>query len=189
MNARQGVLLLIGAILTFLLLSQGRLLFSAQEPPVLPPAPSSQIIVEIAAGVPRPGIYQFSDGLPWLAVISLTNLDCVRPALQSGIPDASIANGQRLAFFCNSLNKLEVETSWMSAAHRMALGVSLHPDRMSVDDWQALPGIGPRLAERIEQDRQLNGDFGQIDRLRRVKGIGAGRISQWQNFFCNRLTP
>ncbi|AJF07185.1 helix-hairpin-helix domain-containing protein [Geoalkalibacter subterraneus] len=183
MNARQGVLLLIGTILTFLLLNQGRLLFSVQELPAPAPAPSSQIIVEIAAGVPRPGIYQFSDGLLWPAVISLTDLDCVRSAQQSSFPDASVANGQRLAFSCNSLNKLEVETSWMSAAHRMALGVSLHPDRMSLDDWQALPGIGPRLAERIEQDRQLNGDFERIDRLRRVKGIGAGRISQWRKFF------
>ena len=183
MNARQGVLLLIGALLTFLFFNQGRLLFSAQEPPAPPPASPAQIVVELAAGVPRPGVYQFSDDLLWPDVISLTNLDCVRSIQQSSFPEAPVANGKRLEFSCNSLNKLEVETSWMSASHRMALGVSLHPDRMSFDDWQALPGIGPRLAERIEQDRQSNGDFDRIDRLQRVKGIGKKRISQWRKFF------
>lgn len=183
MNARQGVLLLIGAILTFLFVNQGRLLFSVQEPPAPVPASSSQIFVELAAGVPRPGVYQFSDGLFWSPVISLTNLECVRPSEKSVFSKISVASGQRLEFSCNSLNKLEIKTSWMSASHRMALGVSLHPDRMSLDDWQALPGIGPRLAERIEQDRQSNGDFDRIDRLQRVKGIGKKRISQWRKFF------
>jgi len=183
MMARQGVLLLIGAILTILFLNQGRLLLPAQKLSALAPASSSYITVELAAGVPRPGVYQFSDGLPWSTVISLTNLDCVRSSQLSAFPAPLVANGQSLKFFCNSLHKLEIEVTWMSAAHRIVLGVPLHPDRMSLDDWQALPGIGPRLAERIEEDRQLNGDFGRIDHLQRVKGIGEGRVSLWRKFF------
>lgn len=39
-------------------------------------------------------------------------------------------------------------------------------------EFQHLPGIGPKLAERIVDDRQRNGRFDSIEDLRRVKGIG-----------------
>jgi competence protein ComEA len=71
----------------------------------------------------------------------------------------------------------------MPAAQRMALGTPLHPERMSLDDWQALPGIGPRLARIIEEDRQKNGDFGDLDGLDRVAGIGHKLIERWRKFF------
>ena len=35
-----------------------------------------------------------------------------------------------------------------------------------------LPGIGPKLAERIVREREANGPFGSVDDLRRVPGIG-----------------
>jgi competence protein ComEA len=54
---------------------------------------------------------------------------------------------------------------------------------MNYDDWQALSGVGPRLAERIEVDRQQNGDFGSLDGLKRVRGIGPRSIEGWRNFF------
>jgi competence protein ComEA len=35
-----------------------------------------------------------------------------------------------------------------------------------------LPGIGPKLAERIVESRDTDGSFVDVDDLRRVKGIG-----------------
>jgi competence protein ComEA len=63
------------------------------------------------------------------------------------------------------------------------MAIPLHPDRMNINDWTFLPGIGAALAERIENDRQENGDFGSLDALIRVKGIGKKRISNWIEFF------
>ncbi|MCP3177174.1 helix-hairpin-helix domain-containing protein [Desulfuromonas sp. KJ2020] len=54
---------------------------------------------------------------------------------------------------------------------------------MSLADWTVLPGVGPKLAERIEKDRQKNGDFGSLEALQRVKGIGPKRINSWKFFF------
>jgi competence protein ComEA len=71
----------------------------------------------------------------------------------------------------------------MPASQRMALGIPLHPDRMSGEDWEALAGIGPRMALAIEEDRQRNGDFGSLARLQRVKGVGPKRLAGWEQFF------
>ena len=43
-------------------------------------------------------------------------------------------------------------------------------------DWPelaALPGVGQKLAERIVQSREHDGPYGDLDDLRRVRGIGA----------------
>jgi competence protein ComEA len=39
-------------------------------------------------------------------------------------------------------------------------------------DLESLPGIGPRMAERIVEYRQKNGAFKKIEDLMNVKGIG-----------------
>jgi competence protein ComEA len=78
---------------------------------------------------------------------------------------------------------VEFERNWLPALQRMALGIALHPDCMNYDDWQALSGVGPRLAQRIEDDRQQNGDFGSLDGLKRVRGIGPRSIEGWKKFF------
>ena len=45
-------------------------------------------------------------------------------------------------------------------------------NRASAQDLEALPGIGPVLAERIVAYRQTSGSFSTVDDLRGVKGIG-----------------
>lgn len=39
-----------------------------------------------------------------------------------------------------------------------------------------LPGIGPVLAKRISEDRNINGYYRQVEDLRRVKGIGPKKL-------------
>ena len=39
-----------------------------------------------------------------------------------------------------------------------------------------LPGIGPVLAKRISEDRNMNGPYRRIEDLRRVKGIGPKKL-------------
>ncbi|MHC4219932.1 MAG: ComEA family DNA-binding protein [Planctomycetota bacterium] len=39
-------------------------------------------------------------------------------------------------------------------------------------ELEVLPGIGPRLAERITADRAVHGPFATVDDLARVPGVG-----------------
>jgi competence protein ComEA len=45
-------------------------------------------------------------------------------------------------------------------------------NRATKQDLDALPGVGPKLAERIMKYRQSVGVFQSLDDLREVKGIG-----------------
>jgi competence protein ComEA len=94
-----------------------------------------------------------------------------------------LENGERLDVESNGNEINCLCRSWMSAEARMALFIPLHPDRMTLEDWTALSGIGPRLALRIEQHRQKYGDFKSLGTLQNVPGIGPKRISSWKVFF------
>jgi competence ComEA-like helix-hairpin-helix protein len=57
--------------------------------------------------------------------------------------------------------------------------VTIPPDHFRVNinqaseaELRALPGIGPRLADRIVHFRQQNGPFGEISELTAVPGLG-----------------
>ena len=49
-------------------------------------------------------------------------------------------------------------------------------------ELNALPGIGPRLAERVAADRQANGAFESIEDLQRVQGIGPRLVERMRPF-------
>jgi competence protein ComEA len=46
------------------------------------------------------------------------------------------------------------------------------------DDLEALPAIGPTIAQRIVDDRIANGPYKQVEDLARVRGISARTVDQ-----------
>ena len=64
-----------------------------------------------------------------------------------------------------------------AAPKRSSTGL-LDLNRATEQDFDALPGIGPRLAERIMEYRQSVGAFHSLDELRDVKGIGKKKFER-----------
>ena len=61
--------------------------------------------------------------------------------------------------------------------------ISLHPfqvdlNHAAVHELMLLPGVGPRTAQRILEDRKTNGPFLSLDDLQRVPGIGPKTIQE-----------
>ena len=48
----------------------------------------------------------------------------------------------------------------------------------TVSDLEALPGIGPKLAQRVIEHRVAKGPFMKVEDLRQVKGIGRKKFDR-----------
>jgi len=48
----------------------------------------------------------------------------------------------------------------------------------AAEELEALPGIGPKLARQIVEDRTANGPFSSREDLQRVKGIGPAKLER-----------
>ncbi len=53
----------------------------------------------------------------------------------------------------------------------LVLGRKINQNQASPKDLEALPEVGPKLAEKIVQNRQKEGKFHKIEDLMRVKGV------------------
>jgi competence protein ComEA len=51
-------------------------------------------------------------------------------------------------------------------------------NRASADELQALPGVGPVLAQRMVDWRKAHGRYRTVEELQEVKGIGKKRMEQ-----------
>ena len=154
-----------------------------EDLPVFLPVEQGFVHVELTGDDLVSGVYQIYDGLALSSVINLTDTSHEEFLSEDSAWSQPLHGGESFKVIKKGQKIRIIQKGWMPASHRVAMAIPLHPDRMNIDDWTFLPGIGVALAERIENDRQKNGDFGGLDALIRVKGIGEKRISNWIEFF------
>jgi competence protein ComEA len=171
------------AVLLFLVILVGREVFHSGSLPAFFTGKGQIIHVELTGAGLTPGVYQFNDGLALHDVIKLTQGLETMDLPADRVWSVPLSDGESFRIAKKDREIRLVHRGWMSAIRRMVMEIPLHPDRMSCSDWVALPGVGPALAQRIENDRQKNGDFGSLDGLNRVPGIGEKRLDQWRDFF------
>ena len=97
-------------------------------------------------------------------------LEGSKPVTSSGSEGMASMNPSALASVTD-------HTSTILASKRPYQGL-LDLNRATSQDFDALPGVGPKLAERIMEYRQSVGVFHSLDELRAVKGIGKKKFEQ-----------
>ncbi len=80
--------------------------------------------------------------------------------------------------------KVEIESTKtsksevLSPKQRLLKGEKFDLNRASRFELMALPGVGPRIADRIVELRKKRGFFSQVEDLLRVKGIGPKKLEK-----------
>jgi competence ComEA-like helix-hairpin-helix protein len=70
----------------------------------------------------------------------------------------------------------------LPGASQLVLGQKIDLNRASEKDLEVLPGIGPKMAATIIQDRKERGPFLKLEDLRRVKGFKEKKFLQIKAF-------
>ena len=176
----RGKCLLSALLLGFWLWRLGKTLLFISDFQCSDSSVSSKIWLQLDEGFSRPGIYAFPADVSWRE-ITLS----VPPGISfnGSLEGERFHSGEKLMIFQSDTNIIRVQRSWMPAAQRITLQIPLHPDCMTTADWEALPGLSTKLAERIEENRRQNGDFKTLKNLCRIPGIGPGIIYKLKPYF------
>lgn len=146
---------------------------------------TGRITIRVTGDVSAPGIYRLPDGTTIRTVINMTmgaGADVSAPGIDFGM---SLSPGMIIDFERKTLKTCEVSLGYMKAKERIVLGIPLDLRFMSGEDWQALPGIGPKTANEIISYRQKHGDFHSLEQLEMVNGLSEKKIENLRQFFAN----
>ena len=89
-------------------------------------------------------------------------------------PDKTIASGSRVEVTPDGGYRVAA----MSGAQLLTLGLPIDLNRATAEDLDAIPGIGPALAQRIVDYRKAHGPFKQVEDLREVSGVGPQNLQK-----------
>jgi competence protein ComEA len=128
--------------------------------------------VQIEGDVKHPGVYPLCVRPTLAALIEAAGIvttDC--PALASG-DNPLLKSGQKVVFH-NDGRKMAISKGEMSAFYKITVGLPISLNHESEEGLTALPGVGPRLAEAIVQERSKRGGFRDLREVAEVSGIGS----------------
>lgn len=122
----------------------------------------ANVFVHVSGEVVSPGIYQ----LPGNSRL----FDAVFAA--GGFTEAAAADSVNLARIITDGEQIRVAKLGDPASPVNVESSAVSLSSATVTQLDQLPGIGPTLAQRIVDWRELNGGFSRISDLRKVSGIG-----------------
>ena len=177
-------LLVAAAVAVLLLALAGRWLLrpaaTSVPPPVrvaapAQPAPGAQMVyVDVVGAVRRPGLYRLTEGSR--VADAVRRAGGVTPKAQVELVNlaARVADGEQVVVPSRGAQGLPVGGGSGGAS---APAGPVHLNSATLEQLDALPGVGPVTAQRIMDYRQQHGGFGSVDELDAVPGIGPARLA------------
>jgi competence protein ComEA len=158
----------------------------AGEPIILLPAPTkAPLAVHVVGAVPRPGLYEFAEGARVQDAIDAAggmlagaNVDALNLA-------APLEDGQQLAIpYKEGSAPTEASASLFALPGSTEVPTSdpnvelVNINTATLEELNALPGIGPTTAQKIIDYRDANGAFSVIEDIMNVSGIGPATFEE-----------
>jgi competence protein ComEA len=138
------------------------------------PAAPAELVVDVVGEVRRPGLYRLPAGSRVDDAVRRAQGATGRADLALVNLAAPLADGQQVVVPVRRAEAAAGPTETTSAG----AGAIVHLNSATLADLDGLPGIGPTTAQRILDYRQLHGSFQSVDELDAVSGIGPARLEQ-----------
>ena len=149
------------------------------SPPVPPPlaAPVAQarppVVVDVVGAVRRPGLYRLARGGRIADAVARAGDATRRADLAQVNLAAPLADGEQVVVPA----RIAAVPGAATAAPSAPAG-PVHLSTATLEQLDALPGIGPVTAQKILDYRAKHGAFGSVDELDAIPGIGPARLDQ-----------
>lgn len=140
-----------------------------------PPAPAPQLVVDVAGAVLRPGLYRLPPGSRIADAVAKAGGTTAKAAVDGVNLAAPLADGEQVVV------PLRVAGGSTVAPAGASPGATSGPVSLStatVEQLDALPGIGPVTAQKIVDYRTQHGAFHSVDELDAISGIGPAKLDQ-----------
>lgn len=109
----------------------------------------------------------------------------LRALLPRAALDAPVEGGDQVLLRAGPASgSLELVLSPLAERIRFLMGRPLNVNRATAQEMELLPGVGPKLGQRIEAFRNLFGEFRSADDLLSVPGVGRALVSKIQSRIC-----
>jgi competence protein ComEA len=142
----------------------------------LTPTPAV-LIVDVAGWVRRPGVYEFRQGDRVIDAIRMAGGGKTGADLQSINLAALLVDGQQIVVPKRGQGVPEAGMTGGALPGTGGAEALINLNTATLDQLESLPGIGPALAQRILDYRQLHGPFRKVEDLLNVSGIGEKRLA------------
>jgi competence protein ComEA len=171
-----AVLLVVLVLADRLLLGAG----TAQPAQVLPPPAAlttvdARLVVDVVGAVRRPGLYRLPQGTRVADALGRAG-GLTRRADRTLVNLAApLADGEQVIVPARVSGAAAGVSGGSGSA---APAGPVHLNVATLEQLDALPGVGPVTAQKILDYRQKHGAFGSVDELDAIPGIGPARLDQ-----------
>jgi competence protein ComEA len=142
------------------------------------PAPRARVVVDVVGAVRRPGLYRLHQGDRVSDAVARAGGATGTADLAEVNLAAPLVDGTQVVVPAQSNASGSLATTSASAASSSGPAAKVSLSSATVEQLDALPGIGPVTAQKIVGWRAAHGAFRSVDALDDVPGIGPAKVEQ-----------
>ena len=181
-SVSRGRVVALVALALVLLYAGGKLLSggpSADPVPLAPVRASAPVgvVVHVVGAVRRPGLYSLKHGTRIADALARAGGATPKADLSLVNLASPLADGQQIVVPARA-PPVQAAGSSSGVGGTAAPSGPVHLNTATIDELDALPGVGPVTAQKILDYREKHGAFSSVDDLDAIPGIGPARLEQ-----------